>query len=244
MMRKFKIMTYNIHSGIGRDRRYRLDRIIEVIAGENPEVVALQEVDNNLRRTKFDHQSKIIGNALGMDYHHCVNRYSEGGEFGITTLSRFPIHSRQRHDLSFRARMEPRGSLRTDLHGGDSIRLHIFNVHLGLNARERQHQRRRLLSASILLDQTLQDPIVVLGDFNDRVLSVVHPAFRKHFADTFSLAGRGDGATFVWGRIKLRLDHIYICQQLKALDAYVVRNPLSQVASDHLPLVAIVKVKL
>jgi endonuclease/exonuclease/phosphatase family metal-dependent hydrolase len=48
-MRSFKIMTYNIHSGIGRDRRYRLDRIIEVIAGENPEVMTLQEVDNNLR---------------------------------------------------------------------------------------------------------------------------------------------------------------------------------------------------
>ncbi len=64
-----KFLTYNIHYGIGRDRRYKLDRIIEIIGNENPDVASLQEVDNNLSRTGFDNQSRIISERLGMYYH-------------------------------------------------------------------------------------------------------------------------------------------------------------------------------
>ena len=43
--------SYNIHKGIGgRDRRYRLERILAVIEHEQPDFLCLQEVDRELYR--------------------------------------------------------------------------------------------------------------------------------------------------------------------------------------------------
>ncbi len=242
--RTIKVMSYNIHSGIGRDRVYHLDRIIEVLAAENPDIIALQEVDRNLSRSNFDDQSRRIGEALGMHYQHCVNQYIEAGEYGISTFSRFPIVNQERHDLSVRSRIfGPRGTLRTDLQLDDGTRLHVFNVHLGLRVRERRYQRQQLLSETILLDDALQDPMIVLGDFNDRPISVVHPKFRAYFRDVLR-RGRGRRpATFSWGPLRFRLDYIYISEALMAIDAYTVKNPLTRVASDHLPMVAVLEIQ-
>ena len=237
--RTLKLMSYNIHSGIGRDKRYRLDRTLSVLEAEKPDILALQEVDRNLSRSNFDDQSQIIAKTLGMHYHHCVNQNIGDGEYGITTFSRFPILNRERHDLSVRSRIfGPRGTLRTDLQLDEATRLHVFNVHLGLRVRERYHQRRRLLSESILLDDALQDPLIVLGDFNDRPISVVHPKFREYFEDVSRINGRRTPATFTWGPLHFRLDYIYTSSQLTPLEAYVLKTPLTRSASDHLPMVA------
>jgi endonuclease/exonuclease/phosphatase family metal-dependent hydrolase len=246
-MQYLKVMTYNIHYGVGRDNRYRLDRIIAIIKNEDPDVVALQEVDKNLSRTNFDDQPRIIADALGMHFHHCVNRRIGDGEFGIATLSRFPIWENQRYDLSFQPRfriryIEPRGALHSDiiLH---SAHLHVFNVHLGLSIRERIYQRRKLLSESILLNGTLQKPTVILGDFNDRPISVVNLPIQSYFHDVFKLSGCRDGATFRWGPIKLRLDRIYVSSQIHPIKAYISNTPLSRLASDHMPLITVAEVK-
>ena len=54
-----RLLSYNIHKGIGgRDRRYRLERIIGVIEEENPDLICLQEVDRNVRRSRFDDQPR------------------------------------------------------------------------------------------------------------------------------------------------------------------------------------------
>jgi len=243
MVASFKVMTYNIHSGFGRDRQYRLERIIEVIAAESPDIVALQEVDNNLPRSKFDNQSEKLAKALGMDYHHCVSYTVEEGEYGITTLSRFPILNKQRHDISYPRRYKARSVLRTDLKIDESVLLHVFNVHLGLRTRERHYQTRKLLSEAILLNETLEDPMIVLGDFNDRPISVVNPRLKKHFSDVLKDTKRRERArTFRWGLVRFRLDHIYVSTELKPLNAYVVENETARVASDHLPLVASVEI--
>lgn len=244
---RLKVMTYNIHYGIGRDRKYRLDRIISVIKNENPDVVALQEIDKGISRTNFDDQPRIIAEALDMHFHHCVNRYIGNGEFGIATLSRFPIKKKRRHNISFSTRfsvrpVEPRGALFADIFF-DSAYLHVFNIHLGLGVRERIYQRRKLLSESVLLDKMLRDPIIVLGDFNDSVISVVNSGIENHFNDAFKLSGGKDGATFRWGPIKLRLDRIYTSDNLRPVESYVVNTRSSRLASDHKPLVAIVETK-
>jgi endonuclease/exonuclease/phosphatase family metal-dependent hydrolase len=42
---KLTILSWNIHKGIGGiDRRYRLERVIEVIRHHDPDVALLQEV--------------------------------------------------------------------------------------------------------------------------------------------------------------------------------------------------------
>ena len=47
-----RLLSYNIHKGIGgRDRRYRLARVIEVIEEENPDLLLLQEVSRDAPRS-------------------------------------------------------------------------------------------------------------------------------------------------------------------------------------------------
>ena len=56
-----RLLTYNIHKGIGgRDRRYDLSRIIEVIEEENPDLICLQEVDHGVRRSRFHDQPQLL----------------------------------------------------------------------------------------------------------------------------------------------------------------------------------------
>lgn len=247
-VRRLKLMSYNVHYGIGRDRRYRLDRIIDVIRGENPDVVALQEIDKNVPRTNFDDQAGVIADALGLNCHYCINCLVKDGELGMATLSRFPVEGNRLHDISFSTRLRvrtirPRCVLHTDV-VLNSARLHVFNAHLGLGVRERVHQRRKMLSEAILLDKRLEDPVVVMGDFNDKPISVVHSRFRGHFKDAFKLTGnRKERATFHWGPLRLQLDHIYVTEQLRPVEAHVVDTRLTRVASDHLPLVTTVEVK-
>ena len=60
-----RVLSYNIHKGIGgRDRRYQLDRILAVFDHEKPDIVCLQEVDRNVKRSKFDNQPELIAEHI------------------------------------------------------------------------------------------------------------------------------------------------------------------------------------
>ncbi len=60
-----RVVSYNIHKGIGgRDRLYRLERIMGVIESLEPDLVCLQEVDHNVRRSRFDDQPKLLAERL------------------------------------------------------------------------------------------------------------------------------------------------------------------------------------
>ncbi|MEE9311896.1 MAG: endonuclease/exonuclease/phosphatase family protein, partial [Planctomycetota bacterium] len=64
-----RLLTYNIHKGIGgRDRRYRLQRIVDVIRAIEPDIVCLQEVDQGVKRSKFDDQPAILASELGLEH--------------------------------------------------------------------------------------------------------------------------------------------------------------------------------
>ena len=48
-MTRLRIATYNVHSGVGIDRRFRPQRIVDVIDELAADVVALQEVLSPVR---------------------------------------------------------------------------------------------------------------------------------------------------------------------------------------------------
>ena len=60
-----RLLSYNIHKGIGgRDRVYRLERIIQVIEAEHPDFICLQEVDRHVARSRHDDQPRKLSEAL------------------------------------------------------------------------------------------------------------------------------------------------------------------------------------
>lgn len=56
------LASYNIQYGYGRDGRYDLKRTIDVVAVAD--IIALQEVERNWRRTRMDDQPALIGGWL------------------------------------------------------------------------------------------------------------------------------------------------------------------------------------
>ena len=240
--RRLTFMTYNIHSGVGVDKRYDLGRIRRVLNDERPHVVALQELECRSVRTSFDDQSHILANDLDLTSCFCATRPAGEGSFGIAVLSAFPVVHQQQYDLSYQTDREPRYCLRVDLETEPGAVLHVFNCHLGLGARERTFQRKQMVSDAILLSKELHHPVVLMGDFNDSPISVVHRNLRRHFTDAFTAAGKHWGPTFRAGPIPFRLDRIYLSAEIRLLDCWVRNDKLTRVASDHRPVIASVEV--
>jgi endonuclease/exonuclease/phosphatase family metal-dependent hydrolase len=231
-------LSYNIHSAIGVDERYDLDRIRRVLAGARADVAGLQEINCGMWRPTHDDQVSVLAQGLALTSSFCAVRPEEQGSFGLAVLSAFPVVHQRQYDLSHPNAREPRYCQRVDLAVDAGAVLHVFNCHLGLAPRERVFQRNRMLSDAILLSEDLHHPVVLMGDFNDGPISVVHRSLRKHFTDAYTATGRRWGPTFKAGPLPLRLDRIYCSRNIRVLDCRVRTDELTRIASDHRPVVA------
>jgi endonuclease/exonuclease/phosphatase family metal-dependent hydrolase len=236
--RQLKLLTYNIHSGIGRDGQCDLSRIQRILDEERAAIAALQEIERAPGADQVDQLSM----GLPATASFCATRPAGEGSFGLAVLSPLRVLNSETYDLSYGLAREPRYCLRTDLEVAPGAVLHVFNCHLGLAARERRFQRERMLSDAVLLSQDLRHPVVLMGDFNDSPVSVVHASLRRHFQDAFRATGKRWGPTFRVGIIPLRLDCIYVNRAIRVLSCFVRKDPLARAASDHLPVVATVEI--
>ena len=106
-----RLLSYNIHKGIGgRDRQYRLERIIHAIESEAPDIVCLQEVDRNVRRSRFDNQPHLLQDWFKPVAHlyQFIFKVRDGG-YGNLLLSRWPFRSHHHVSLT-RHQRKPRGA--------------------------------------------------------------------------------------------------------------------------------------
>ncbi|MBI3804944.1 MAG: endonuclease/exonuclease/phosphatase family protein [Nitrospirae bacterium] len=227
-------MTYNIHHGRGRDGRVNLKRICDVIQQGSPDLVALQEVDRGLTRSKRIDQGHELAALLEMHHVAGHNWFLGEGAYGNAFLSRWPVTVVGNLNLSVPGR-EPRGCLLTEVHLGSSLLL-IASVHLGLGMAERKRQSLTILDQLRTLYTAA--PILIMGDFNAISSSSVSRRFRTAYTDAFQEAGVGRRSTYRKGGIPLRLDYIYTSNHLLPLKAFVLRTELASIASDHFPLIA------
>src|SRR3546814_16788408 len=73
-----KILSNNFHSCIGTDRRLKPERVAEVIAALEPDIIGLQELDIGRRRTGGVDQAHIIASFLKMDVNfHSASHVAE-----------------------------------------------------------------------------------------------------------------------------------------------------------------------
>lgn len=224
----FRVMTYNIHHGRGRDGRIDLHRIAQVIESAAPDLVALQEVDYVTTRSGRVDQGLVIAEILRMEYAAGHNWFMDEGAYGNVFLSRFRLERICNIDLSV-SRCEPRGCLVTAVEIGDKT-MRVGSLHLGLARAERMDQCERLF-----LDQPFG---LLLGDFNSFPSSCAAKQVRKSYRDAFAESGRGRGATFQKFFLRLRIDYIYCGPDWFPLDCWVHRSNEAAIASDHFPLVA------
>src|SRR5262249_19231645 len=140
-----RLLSYNIHKGVGgRDGRYCLERIIHVIAEEEPDLICLQEVDYNVRRSCFHDQPRLMADHFGAaDHDYQLNVPRDEGGYGNLILSRWPFFTRQQISLR-RKWFKPRGAQLVVVNTPEGP-LHLVNFHLGLRERERRWQASLLL---------------------------------------------------------------------------------------------------
>ena len=228
-----RIATYNIHRSRGMDRRTMPMRIAEVLREIDADVIALQEVVG--AGPAGAGQAEEIGAALGMGWVMASVRHLRKHLFGNVILSRYPIAQHSQYDLSWRT-CEPRACQRADLDLGQGRMLHVYNVHLGTAVLERRYQAPRL--AAYVHDRRVQGPKIILGDFNEWMRGLATRTLSALFESIDIGAHLKRRRTYPGIFPVLHLDHIYYEGELELRKVELIRTRQSLIASDHLPLVA------
>jgi len=230
------VASYNIHRGVGMDRRLDLGRLAEVIAETKADVVGLQEV---IREKGHEHadQAAFLADRLGMELVMGETRAHGSGTYGNAVLTRLPVVGSARCDLSWRRR-EARGCLRVDVGVGATV-LHVFNCHLGLDLRERRRQLD-LLGGFIAVSHQLPGPRVLMGDFNEWHFGPITRGLRREFSSPMRRMRRTHPSWFPL----FKLDRLYWDTALECREFRAHRSRLARQASDHLPVVCTLRVKM
>jgi endonuclease/exonuclease/phosphatase family metal-dependent hydrolase len=224
-----RVVSYNIHGGVGRDKHFVPNRIVEVLREIDADIIALQEVES--RTTGFD-MLEFIAEALSMRAIPGPTLLTADGDYGNGVLTHMPIANVRAIDLSFPNR-EARGAIDAELQAGrgdNAPLLRIIATHLGLHPVERRTQVKQLLS---IFEQERDLPTIFMGDINEwsligRPLRWLH----RHFARTPA------PATFPASFPLFALDRIWVHPRDLIQTVFAHATPLSREASDHLPIVA------
>lgn len=230
-----RVLSYNIHKGIGgRDRRYRLERIRDVIVAESPDIVCLQEVDRNCRRSRFDNQPELLCELCELTHRmYQLNVHVKTGGYGNLVLSRWPFRAHHQIQLT-RQSKKPRGAQLAIIETPEGA-IHLSNVHLGLGERERHWQVRRLLEHHLFCEGR-DLPQLIIGDTNDWRNTLIRGPFAVHGFQQLTAPisrFRSFPAYLPLGS----LDKAFWRGDFSELHAFVSKKRPARDASDHLPLI-------
>ncbi|WP_322892808.1 MULTISPECIES: endonuclease/exonuclease/phosphatase family protein [unclassified Yoonia] len=220
--RSIRLASYNIRKAKGVDGRYDPGRIVDILAGLEADVVAVQEVDFRWRGRPGALSAQMI--AANTDYDIVpVGGGDSLGFHGNALLVRRGTLVQQVKRLILPG-LEPRGALLVDL--GLAGGISIVATHLGLTRFHRQRQLAAILAA---MDPDTRAS-VIMGDFNEwsatRGLDPLQRDFTIH----------APGKSFHAALPMAALDRIALNRDVTLIDGGVVQNAQSLKASDHLPV--------
>lgn len=228
MKRKLRVVSYNIHRCVGTDGLKRPIRVAKVLRELEADVIGLQEVDSQPGAASDSVQLDYLADALGLIAVPGPTIHRHDGTYGNAMLTRQPVLAVRELELTV-CRREPRGALDVDLDCGDEI-LRVIVTHLGLCAKERRVQVRRLMDA---LGQPPARRVIVCGDINEW-FTVGRPLRWLHAR----LGRAGTVRTFPSFLPVLALDRIWVSPSESVTSLFAHRTRAARCASDHLPLVA------
>lgn len=223
-MTQLRVASYNIHSCVGSDGRYDPERVISVIRDIDPDVIAIQEIGGYLADGM--EQVAYFEAKLGMHAITGPNLVRRRVQFGNAIFVRGQARSVERINLTVKRR-EPRGAIDAVVetrHGS----LRVVATHLGLFPRER---RRQIAMLCHVLEHRPQPLTVLLGDFNifgPERIALYRIGAPRPLPKLYTFPAR---------RPFMSLDRMWTIPNERLVKLGVHRTPLTQYASDHLPLV-------
>ena len=212
-------MTYNVRHCAGMDLVVDYDRIAEVIRREQPDVIALQELDSMTGRSGRCYQLGELARRTGYEAVFGPAIDYDGGKYGVGILVNEAPLSTKCIPLPGD---EPRVLLVVELK--DYV---MACTHLDLE------DTCRLASVPLIVDeaQRWQKPFVLAGDWNDGPDSPLVQELMQHFILLSTC-----GVSYPADDPKECLDYIAIYKDRPAnsLESLVIEEPE---ASDHRPVV-------
>ena len=223
---RVRVVSYNVHGCVGTDGLFAPQRIVDVLAALDADIIALQEVEDCEYTGKT--VSQFLADSLGLFNAGRTTHKRANFDYGNLLLARVPPSTTTSHDLAV-PRREPRGAIDAEF-AIDNRKLRLLATHFGLSTRERRTQLRTILAR---LDNGSADLTVLCADFNEWLpFSHLHRSLRRRLGAAPAVR------TFPSRPAILSLDRIYASPlgALRSVRAVTTRD--ARRASDHLPIVA------
>jgi endonuclease/exonuclease/phosphatase family metal-dependent hydrolase len=233
-----RLVTFNVHHGVGRDGRHDLGRLTRLLAATDADLICLQEVDRHFgARSEDADQAGELAAALDRELVFAASlQAGDRGQYGNALLSRLPVLDSQVHRLPGSG--EPRTALRAVLRvpGGA---LPVLTTHLANRSRT-----DRAAQAAVLAELAGVDGVVV-GDLNAGPGAPELAALRARLTDAWTAAAdrgdqsrrlslhRGRGCTHPVRRPRVRIDQVWVPAGVTVTAARVLDG---SAVSDHHPL--------
>jgi endonuclease/exonuclease/phosphatase family metal-dependent hydrolase len=246
-----RLLTFNVHHGVGPDGRHDLPRLARLLAATDADVICLQEVDRHYGdRSEHVDQALLLSRALDMQlaWGPAIDRprADERQQYGNALLSRLPILVSDVHPLPGGG--EPRSALRTlvELDGGA---LWVTTTHL--SSRSAADRAAQAAAVAALHDEPMETGVLV-GDLNADADAPELDVLRERFTDSWHLArARSDqagrwslraqqGLTHPAGHPRVRIDQVWVSPGVSVSDAQVLDGAD---CSDHNPLLVDLEVR-
>lgn len=238
---KLKVMTYNILHGAApglskTSHPVDLGKVAAIIKAQQPDIVAIQEVDSLWSRSNNQDQTKVLSNLTGLDYYHYSDSRSftdtAGWGYGIGILSRYPLKDTQ---TVFLAHNDHPGSeiwvnsvATLTLPSGQNIRFICAHY-------DYLNEDNRILEAreTSLMTDSSTIPVILAGDLNSRPGSRPITILQQSFNRSCSSCQ----LSFPSDQPRVKLDYIMAGKKagLKVKKADVFSSEATRFASDHLP---------
>jgi endonuclease/exonuclease/phosphatase family metal-dependent hydrolase len=235
-----RLLTYNVHRCVGTDRRLDVGRVAEVIAAQSPDIVALQELDVGRARTGGIDQAHRLAQRLGMAFHFNAAFKVEEEQFGDAILTTLPERLVKAGPLPGHPRfpqLEPRGAIWVEIETPAGV-LNVINTHLGLVPREQRIQAAALAGKDWTLVPPPGTPLLLVGDMNATPRNAAYRILAARLAEARRAAPFSHRApTFPSTFPVLAIDHVFASESVAVDAVRTPLDPLSRLASDHLPLV-------
>jgi endonuclease/exonuclease/phosphatase family metal-dependent hydrolase len=233
-----KVMTYNIHHGVGTDKQLDLSRIAEVIEKSDADIIGLNEVDKHFsKRSNYEDQIGFLANELHMNkaFSPSVSLKTNASssskrQYGNALLSRYPIIYQEVFHFNFISGLvEGRSLLDTSIEINNKP-IKVYVTHLSVNPY--LHHLQTSYMKQVIHKKS--QPVVMMGDWNMRPGSRGWKKIHHTYKDVWYETNYRRGYTFPSHRPRWRLDYIFVNRKMEIIEAEVVKH-LPQ-ASDHLPL--------
>ncbi|HKY93844.1 MAG TPA: endonuclease/exonuclease/phosphatase family protein [Kiloniellales bacterium] len=225
---RLTLLTWNVHSCIGTDRRFDPQRVVHFLKRVHADIVAIQELGWHHRgKVGFD-QFEYLSRETGYHVHEALTKKHDRAHYGNAILTRLPLLKKSEHDLRLPYRI-PRAALEATFEV-EGRPLRVINMHLGLDPWERRDQVSRLVP---MLDAVPGQPTILMGDTNE---------WRSEGTALEELQRRlprlAAPPSFHTRLPRLRYDRIYLSREIVLEDFDAVRVHEARLASDHLPVIA------